>query len=301
MNDWKGWIERYVHAVAGHLPSGQRSDVAEEVALATIAEFGEPAAVARRYAPERPVLVSPRLYRPMKIAFLAVLGVWSVSAALWLFDIISTTYVFPFRFEFSEGATPGDLIYGLLANLGIVLLVFAAIDRLVGDRWESHEGSWDPRALPDLPGGEPVSRFGSAIGVAIPLYVLYALHVTPEWFGFTVSTGKGGTDYWQLFHPGYRSLLPWIDAWLILSLVLDGWLLWRGERGLAERWLQVGLGALGAVVLFRIAAGGPFTVIDEAVDPVLVVSGIVCAGVAVLGAGRAMRVMRAGRLLPRAT
>jgi hypothetical protein len=48
----------------------------------------------------------------------------------------------------------------------------------------------------------------------------------------------------------------------------------RGETGLAERWTMAGLDALGSIVLFGIALGGPFTVLDRVFDPLFVVLGV---------------------------
>lgn len=320
MKPWQEWIERYVHQVTRRLPDRQRADVAEElrsllgeqveerraasdapaeeIALATIAEFGEPTAAARRYAPVRPALVSSPLQQPLKFTLLLVSGVWLAFTMLWLFEVYATFHVLPLRFDFGVSVGPADLIEGLLSNLGIVLLVFIGIDRVMWGQWADEGGSWDPRDLPPLPVGAPVSRFEAALGAVFTLYLLYVLHLAPDAFVLTVSMDE--REPWQLLDPEYRRLLPWLDLVLVPSLLMDAWLLWRGEIGPVERWLQVGLGLLAAGVFFRVAAGGPLTVIDHVFDPFLVGVGIVLAGVAIWRGGKMVRSARSAALVPRA-
>jgi hypothetical protein len=86
----------------------------------------------------------------------------------------------------------------------------------------------------------------------------------------------------SLLHPHYRAFLPWIDVWLLPTVVLLLWEMERGETRAVERWAMAGLDALGAIVLFGIALGGPFTHLDVVFDPVIFILGIAFAVSAVL-------------------
>lgn len=320
MKKWQEWIERYVRQVTRDLPERQRADVAdelrslltdeveerraasdlgeEEIAVAAIVELGEPTAVARRYAPVRPALVSPPLQRPLRLTIGIVSGLWFLFTLLWLFEVHGSIHVVPLRFDFGAEVGPGDLLEGLVANLGTVLLVFIGIDRLLWREWIGKDEPWTPHDLPPLPVGAPISRFDAGVGVVFTLYLLYALHLAPD--PFIVGMTRADREPWRFLDPAYRQLLPWIDLALIPWLVMDAWLLWGGEIGPTERWLQAGLGLLSAGVLFRLAAGGPLTVVDHAVDPILVLLGLVVAALALWRIAKAMRSDRSARLVPRA-
>ena len=60
----------------------------------------------------------------------------------------------------------------------------------------------------------------------------------------------------------------------LLAVILLLWEMERGETGTVERWAMAGLDALGAIVLFGVALGGPFTVLDAICDPLIFVLGI---------------------------
>lgn len=307
MNEWRQWIERYVAEVARRLPKDSRSDVAEElrsllteqveeriaagegppedVALETIARLGEPAEVARRYAPDRAVLIGPRLFPAFKVAVGLFLGLYVALTAAWLAGVHTSFYVLPLRFDFSEGRDLLEIGMTAFTNLGILVLAFAVLEwtgvRLPGRR------SWDPRALPTLDSREPVSRVDPAIGIAFGLYFLVTFNFTPEWFGMAI--GTGGEGHIPVLHPEYRTFLPWLNAWLIPGVLLDAWVLWRAHKGLAERIGEIVFEVFGVYVLLRIVQGGPFTRWDQAFDPIIVIVAVVLAFVAVVHTVQAVR------------
>lgn len=316
MNEWSEWIERYVREVSRHLPKGSRADVAEElrsllaeqveeriavadrpaeeIALEVIGGFGEPSEVAGRYAPDRALLIGPRLFPVFKIAVGIYLGVYAALTAAWLAGYSMTFYVLPLRFDFSEGRDLVDVSFTALANLGFLLLAFVLLQWSgVGSR--SASAGWDPRELPELPDGEPASRVDPAIGLAFGLYFLLTFNVAPEWFGFAFGAGDEG--YVPLLHPEYRAFLPWLNAWLIPGVLLDAWVLWRRRRRLAERTAEIALEVFGVYVLLRIVAGGPFTRFDQAFDPVIAIVAIVLALVAVVHTVQAVDRVRTRRLM----
>lgn len=324
MTEWQKWIERYVRQVARRLPKGARGDVAgelrslltdeveeriaaepsrpaEELALDRISAFGDPAAVARRYAPTDGYLIGPALYPAFRMAALIVLGVYGVLAVLWVLDILYTTMsVVPFRFEFTPETAAYDALMGALANLGVLVVVFAGIERLrerekePGD--EVPDRAWDPRELPELPVPGRVSRLGRMISIAAGLFFLVALNYAPEWLGILIIRG----DEWGPFpvlDPNYRTFLPWLDAWIIGGILHDVWLIRRGFKDPLAHGLEAAIDAFGGIVALRIVADGPFTVLDVAFKPVIAIVAVVILVAAVADAVRAVRMARAAHLV----
>jgi hypothetical protein len=300
---WNEWIERYVHEVIRRLPRDRRAEVAEDlrarltgeiearlgetdrpadkVALERLAAMGDPSEVAYQLAPDQAVLVGPRIL-PFFWKFAAgVLLVHLAFTALWLRGFHTVTYLMPFRFDFTDSTTWMDVVFGAIANFGVVVLVFAAIQRWGMGSPSPFPSRWDPRELPPLPAPRQASRGGLAVRLGLALFVLFGLHFAPGLFPYLVYS-DGTLWLTSLLHPHYRAFLPWIDLWLLPTVLLLLWEMERGETGSTERWAMAGLDALGAIVLFGIALGGPFTVLDAIFDPVVFILGIAFAVSAIL-------------------
>jgi len=293
--EWREWIERYVHEVARRLPRDLRREVAddlrgrlttdvesrldgsqrtsERIALERLAETGDPAELAHRIAPEQTVLVGPRILPFFWKCVFGVLIVHLAFTALWMAGLRTDMFLLPFRFVFTGATTWLDVVYGAIAHVGVIVLVFAAVQRWAMGPSSPFPRRWDPRELQPLPARHIESRPRLAARVAIVLYVLFGLHFAPGLFPY-LAFEDGTLWRYPLLHPAHRVYLPWIDLWLIPTAVLLLWEMERGQTGLAERWTMAGLDALGAIVLFGIALGGPFTVLDGVFDPLLVILGI---------------------------
>ncbi|MGH7562872.1 MAG: hypothetical protein ACREK5_00400 [Gemmatimonadota bacterium] len=322
MIKWQEWIERYVRQVARRLPRGARADVAgelrslltdeieeriaaeprrpaEEIALERISAFGEPAAVARRYSADKEHLIGPALYPAFRTAVAIVLGIYAVLALLWALEAVHTTmYVIPFRFEFTEMTSGYDILMGALANLGVLVVVFAAIERL-GRRREGATASepvWDPRKLPELPHPGRVSRIGRTISAVAGLLILAALHFAPDWLGLLIIRGNEWGPF-QVLDPNYRTFLPWLDAWIVGGILHDVWLIRRGFKDPLAHGLEAVIDGFGAIIALAIVADGPFTVLDVAFKPVIAIVAVVILVSAVADAVRAVRMAHARHLV----
>ena len=293
--DWQEWIDRYVHEVVRRLPRDRRSEAADDlrarltseletrrrqsdlpadkIVLEQLAAMGDPAEVAYRLAPDQSVLVGARILPFFWKCAAGVLLVHLAFTALWLRGFHTVTYLLPFRFSFTGSTTWMDIVFGAIANFGVVVLVFAAIQRWGMGSPSPFPSRWDPRGLPPLRASREPTRSGIAIRLGLAVYVLVGLHLAPGLFPYLVYS-EG--DFWvtSLLHSHYRAFLPWIDLWLVPTVILLLWEMERGETGTLERWAMAGLDALGAIVLFGIALGGPFTVLDRIFDPLIFVLGI---------------------------
>lgn len=301
--EWREWIDRYVHEVVRRLPRDRRADVAEDlraqltgevearleetdrpadkIALERLAAHGDPAEVAYRLAPDQAVLVGPRILPFFWKCAAGVLLVHLAFTALWLRGFTTVTYLMPFRFAFTDTTSWMDVVFGAIANFGVVVLVFAAIQRWGMGSPSPFPSRWDPRELPPLPAPRQASRAGLAARLGLALYALFGLHFAPVLFPY-LAHSQGTVWVTSLLHPHYRAFLPWIDVWLLPTVVLLLWEMERGETRAVERWAMAGLDALGAIVLFGIALGGPFTHLDVVFDPVIFILGIAFAVSAVL-------------------
>lgn len=293
--DWHEWIDRYVHEVVRRLPRDRRPEAADDlrarltseletrrrqsdlpadkIVLEQLAAMGDPAEVAYRLAPDQSVLVGARILPFFWKCAAGVLLVHLAFTALWLRGFHTVTYLLPFRFSFTGSTTWMDIVFGAIANFGVVVLVFAAIQRWGMGSPSPFPSRWDPRGLPPLRASREPTRSGIAIRLGLAVYVLVGLHLAPGLFPYLVYSGG---DFWvtSLLHSHYRAFLPWIDLWLVPTVILLLWEMERGETGTLERWAMAGLDALGAIVLFGIALGGPFTVLDRIFDPLIFVLGI---------------------------
>ena len=148
---WQEWIDRYVHEVVRRLPRDLRAETAEDlrarltaevearrresdlpadkIALERLAAMGDPAEVAYRLAPDQSVLVGARILPFFWKCAAGVLLVHFAFALLWLRGFHTETYLLPFRFAFTGSTTWADVLFDAVANFGVVVLVFAAIQR----------------------------------------------------------------------------------------------------------------------------------------------------------------------------
>jgi len=234
-------IESYVRDVARLLPRKRREDVAlelrallqeelaakagaagrapdREMAMALLAGFGEPADVATRYEPRRP-LIDPRDNHNFAIWTLVLLLVVGMS-----------------------DARSGDQAVELF---GVLALVFMAIAWFRARRAEGRFG-WKPRPQPK-PARAP--RWQALLAAAGLIVFPLAMYVAPQafWdtatFGHGVSGGLALTD--AFVHNWQRVatigwLLAYIAVWLAVA-VQGGWRRWSRRAGI---FTALGLGMM---------------------------------------------------------
>lgn len=312
------WIERYVREVGRHLPRRSRADVRaelgsllrdeiderlaapgavdeERIVVEYLRTFGRPEAVARRYAPTPGVLIGPELYPAYKVVLGIVLGVYALLAVLWATGFQTGIEVVPLRFRFDAATHLDDVLVNAIANVGIVTIVFAAIERLSRRSGDGAE-EWDPRDLPTLetPNAETVSRVSQIAHVVGTVVVFLAFNFFPEWLGlFFVQDGEVGG--FTLLHPDYRAHLPFLNAWWAGALAMRLALLRTGRWTPALRVFELALGVAGAAILWRIVQGGRFTILDVAVKPMLAIAFVIAVIVQGVRVWRLSRRLLAGR------
>ena len=290
----KDLLERYVREVGRHLPRSRRADVLaelrellrdqiddlaserpltdrQELTAEVLREMGPPDGVARGYAPQADVWIGPELYPAFRTTAWIVLVVYSALSGLWALGIFDGEIaIIPFHFDFGTSRSWTDVMLGAIANVGIVTLIFGVVER-IGHRGQRGAASWDPRSLPAIEDPDRISRTGQILrltGIAIFALIF---NFAPDWLGLFVIRGDGWGTF-PVLAPEYRVHLPWLNAFWAVAFALHLAILWQGRWHAWSRAGDLALGLFGAAILYRIVIGGPFTFLDVALKPVVVIA-----------------------------
>lgn len=275
-------LERYVYAVASNLPKGERQDVARELRsliedmveeragvaspaaeegalVEVLRDLGQPALVAERYGQPRPYLVGPTYYPIFKTVtsiVTLVLTVLFVGAT-----VLSLVFGQQPPEAQLEALGKSLLQFGtsLLTNVGIIVLVFAVIERVAGPQ-ASEEADWDPRKLPSINDPARLDRADTAFELGFDLLGLAV-------FNYLVQRGTPVilldspqvTTFWVKFTPAFLAWAPWIVATFVVSIALNLFLLWRGYWETMSRLASLAIGLFTSYVLLRVLLVEPIT------------------------------------------
>ena len=131
-------------------------------------------------------------------------------------------------------------------------MIFAIIER-VDHRPSSLERPWDPRTLPAVEDPHRLNRSDLYTGLGIWTLLLLLFNFFPEKIGAVVSSG-GHTQFVPLLGPGFASLLPLMNLYLIAALVL-GFFLFRFKRwNPVTRWADFGIQVILVTLFSRLLA-----------------------------------------------
>ena len=244
-------IERYVQEVARRLPRNQREDVARElrssledslesragVAIDQVAEgpavdflleFGSPQEVAASYRTGPDYLIGPTHYpsflKTIKIA-IAVLGGLIVLGLLA--DAAGSSG------DIGELARIGaqaisDIQGGFLAILGLVVFVFAIIERTSQPKWGARD-DWHPRDLPPVTeDADQVDRTGTIVGLVLSGIALVLLNLYPEWLQVRVFS-NGDEFTYPVLGTVLRAEVVIFNVYLVLGVIFSIILLLRAR------------------------------------------------------------------------
>jgi len=189
-------LDRYIQAVKGYLPRGQRDDIALEISDTLRsemedkeAELGRPlnrdeeSAILKAYGHPRPVasrygrlqyLIGPSLlpfyFDTLRVVLIVAVAVQAVAG---LISAINAGEFFPTLVHFWLG-----LWSTVFTTVGILTIVFALLEQ--AGRGYAQADRWDPRSLPPLKDADWVPRLSSAIDLIFNLvFILWVLDVVP--------------------------------------------------------------------------------------------------------------------------
>lgn len=268
------FIERYVQEVARRLPRDQREDVTRELrssledslesragapldqidedsAIELLLDFGSPQDVAASYRTGPDYLIGPAHYpsflKTMKIAVAVIGGLIALSL---LADVAGSSG------DIGELARIGaqaisDIQGGFLALLGLVVFIFAIIERTSTPKWASQD-DWDPRDLPPIiEDANQVDPTGTIVGLALSAIALLLINLYPEWFQVRVFA-NGDEFTYPLVGTELRIEVVIFSIYLVLGIVLAIVLLMRKRWQLQTRIADATISAILVLLLARL-------------------------------------------------
>ena len=256
------WVGRYVREVGAHLPRRIRDDVEEElrslledsieertrnepgadrnaVALEVIRAFGAPRCAAARYNPHPRSLIGPGLF-PLFAKLFAITQLLVFAVPVFEFAVASGAPNFvEIAVSFATAA---------LLNFGILVAVFAVVERITRAQPAATEAGWDPRLLPEVNRRDAVERNSMVAGIYVGFVLLVALHFAWPRLNFDVRL------------PVVPLTVLWASAIVLNTVVLR-----HGRWNRATRAVQLCLGLLAIGCLYSILKSiGPATFPAEA-------------------------------------
>ena len=271
-------IERYVHEVGQHLPRNMRDDIQLELsslvhdaleeraadsgmapktkmAADILREFGKPEVIAAQYRPEQ-YLIGPQLFPIYKLVLTIVLVIISVVhvAGLVFMLLRHETAVL------GQDAWSwfGSYFQSAALNLGIITMIFAAVERAQIINWQEHtqaEADWDPLSLPPVKDPDRINRFELVFGMLWTVAFIILFNFYPHWIG-VVTISAGESESFRLLAPAFAVHIPWLTLAWMLELALKSVVLARGRWTRFTRWLELVLVPLDVYILQRIRSGG---------------------------------------------
>jgi hypothetical protein len=219
-------IESHILDRAEALAAARGSEPGDDDLLRAMEELGDPSELAVSYSGERH-LVTPKEYAAY---WYLTLLVFAVHVTMLFLAVVTRTRFnfFPFNVlppRALEGAGETFLLFSLgvqafLFDAGFVLMAFFLLRKTIR-RVE----------LPTLTFRVESSRRPSLFraAFALALGVLLGVPNVRDYF-FTVKISTDPSDYYTLFLPGFGEVLPYLIAFLALSLVKDVLYAFLGER-----------------------------------------------------------------------
>jgi hypothetical protein len=263
-------LDRYLLGVRRHLIGKDREDIAKEIEShifdtleerfpeldevsvdkleEIFREMGAPRKVAWQYRPQQS-LIGPRFF-PIYLIVARIL-VAVVVGAILLSSVIATVVGEPQSFWHVLGNFLGSAWSGALSAFGVVTLIFAGIERAVGDKsWEDMEDfeelkemdEYKASDLPELPQSEKkfdrvetvFEIFFGMIGLAFLTYI------QTSGGAFPVRSGAGeSTQFIQIFTDNYLPLIPFAMGITGLELARSITLYVQGHHSGLTNWWHI--------------------------------------------------------------
>jgi len=270
-------IERYVYEVGRNLPRKNRADIqvelkstlvdtledrvpgepSQEDEIQLLKEFGPPQKVAASYWPQGQYLIGPNLFPLFRMVVAIVIMVFVIVQIVLLgigvvFDQEVLTFLSVLDI-FSE------LIGSAFTAFSIVVIVFAILQRFDVKPDEDDE-EWDPQELPEIEPQDNINRGGRVAEITFSLVIIAILLFLADKIGVWVSPG---TEI--LLNPVISNYIPLLILSIMLGIMLDVILLWRGKWETGTRMAKIGTNLFGLYVLYVLIAGHNAWLVEQGV------------------------------------
>lgn len=224
----------------------------EDLVLEVLKEYGSPEKVAASYLPER-YLIGPRLYpafiKTVRIALPIVLALTLVGLAVG----VAQAPVEPGRIVEQFIETMADLVNSMVTVLGVIVLVYAILERTMPDLKEK-PAEWDPRSLPKQVSTERVSIGEPITNVIFTLAALVIFNLYPQIIGITWRDGSGWVRM-EVLSAAFWAYLPLINVLWISQVVLNLALVYSGTKTTWLRWLGLAVHGLEVGIALAMLRG----------------------------------------------
>jgi len=257
-------IDRYVNTVGRQLPRKNRADIqaelkstlidtlearsegepSEEQVVALLTEFGPPDKVAASYWPESQYLIGPKLYPLFRMSLGIALLVF-VIVQLVLFGVVVIFNQQPLQIL----ELIGDIVGSGFTTIGVVVLVFAVLQRL-DVKPDIEQEEWDPRELPEIEAKDDVDRRGLVVEITIGLIIIAILLFWPDKIGFRINPWSG-----VILNPVIIRTMPLIILSLLIGIGIDVVLVWRGRWETSTRIAKISANLFSIYVLSILLSG----------------------------------------------
>jgi hypothetical protein len=269
-------IERYIQHVGKHLPEKSREDVKREIrsliedsledrsrelerpideamTVGVLREFGRPEKMAASYTPER-YLIGPRLFPTFWLVVKIVTSVMLAIALVKFFiglgqpDASFPRLLLQTLLEFGGSA---------IAALGNVVVVFAILQYFMPELGHESEDEkdWDPLKLEKIEDGDQINRVELVFGITFSVIGLVLFNFVPELLGFSFVT-DGEWIFLPALSDAFFTYLPWINILWGAEILLNLFLLIRGQWQTATRWVSITL-KTATIILAGFMLTGP--------------------------------------------
>ena len=273
-------IDKYIAEVGKHLPRKNRADIEAEIrstledmldersertqgegradneaVIALLKEYGSPREVAESYTGPR-YLIGPRVFPIFELVTKIVVAVLiAVSLAGIGLSLAGSALVGAELFK-TLGERALDLLGGLIAAFGNIVLVFAILERVLPAKEFEEEEEWNPAELASEPDPDRVN-FGEQI---FEMFFLVLFLIIFNLYPGIIGIGFFDESNWVFISPVLTetvfSYMPWLNLLILLQLGFNVYLLRQGFWSTSTRLMNIVL-ELGSIALAVAMLRGP--------------------------------------------
>jgi hypothetical protein len=274
-------IDDYVEEVGRNLPRNMRSDIqnelkstildmlddlcsadgsepSEESVIELLKDLGAPQKMAASYLPPR-FLIGPRLYPIfLRVLGIVLLVILLLNAYVFATPLHSPTTLPNMVLDALSGAF-GSFVNSAFNSLGVIVLIFAILERTLHETTDSGDKDWDPRSLKDIQKEETYKKARLLRKIGFILAAMAIFNIFPNWIGAFVKS-DGQWLFTPILTSDFKSVhLPWLNVYWLLLVILYWAVIWQRKWQMSTRWTSLGLDVFGLVVVYRIIAGPTIT------------------------------------------
>ena len=231
----------------------------EDIVKDVLLEFGSPETVAASYRDDKQFLIGPQLLPTFKLALMLIT---MAIAGLWLLGIVvaafgSSENVLLKFVSLTINSIP-EFANSFIGILGVVVVIFGIVERVLPEESTKEEAEWNPRDLPEINDSTQINRVDLIISSFFTIALLVYLNGFSEPAMMKVEDGKMFFVPMMSLSPHfYESLLPWLNLLLASCLGVNLYQLFLGRKTITVKWMEIGTTLLTAVVAYIFLTNGP--------------------------------------------